>query len=62
MQKEKTLPTTSTNKLFLLSIIYLSKVRMANKRICGYIISSAFTKLTKSLYILMSFYQVTIKI
>ena len=35
---------------------------MANKHICGYIISSAFTEITKSLYILTSFCQVTIKI
>ena len=35
---------------------------MANKHICGYITSSAFTEITKSLYILVSFYQVTIKI
>lgn len=62
MRKEKTLPTISTNKLFFIERYISFKVRMANKHICGYIISSAFTEITKSLYILMSFYHVTIKI
>lgn len=35
---------------------------MANKHICGHIKSSAFTEITKSMYVLLSIYQVTIKI